>query len=676
MQEISILFVDDEPEKVESFIKELNRLLSEDADYTGECRLCTSKNEIHEVLREELESDPLIEAIILDHEFLDENGKRQRYRGDSLYKHVILKTRPELKGHVYTFTKMEWHKELDIGERYYAKNLADIYRMFGDIRANLDKKRSTPFFSALREYADNRWDTLHAPAVAGGNGVRLSSLLDDFKNFYGNYFAGESSATVSPLDSLLHPEGSLLEAQELAKETFGAEHTFFITNGTSTANKIVAQTLLRPGDKVIVDRNCHISHHYGILLAGANPIYMEPVYLPQYEICATVPKQTILETVSEHKDAKALLLTNCTFDGLIYNLGPLLAEVKEISPNLKIVVDEAWFAFAYFHPWYREYSAMEVSRALNLSGIYATQSTHKTLTAFRQGSMIHIRDNDFRDDFKMRFWDSYHTHTTTSPNYGILASLDVGTMQCRVEGFRLVKEMKELAEKLRHYLKNDEQINQYFRVVELEDLLTPQTEGDGLNLDTTKILLDISRSGIDGKEFKEKLFKEHQIQINRYTGKSALFILNIAAHQGKIGRVKQALSNIESNLHEKGREPHEPTISAEGFPKYERYGGENSEETPSAAFHKSSELQPLFLEDNAANNQIVVNRELLNRESGGFVTPYPPGVPVLVPGQNITEDVLKYLEQVRQTNDIHGLRNKKDILIVKDMNTSDDISNR
>ena len=183
--------------------------------------------------------------------------------------------------------------------------------------------------------------------------------------FYGrNIFMAETSSTSGGLDSLLDPHGTLRQAMDKAADTWCAEHTYFVTNGTSTANKIVVQSLVRPGDIVLIDRNCHKSHHYGLVLAGASPLYLDAYPLEPFAIYGAVSLRTIkqalldLEAAGQLHRVRMLLLTNCTFDGIVYNPRRVMEEVLAIKPDICFLWDEAWYAFATAVPWSRQRTAM------------------------------------------------------------------------------------------------------------------------------------------------------------------------------------------------------------------------------------------------------------------------------------------------------------------------------
>ena len=228
-----------------------------------------------------------------------------------------------------------------------------------------------PFFSALRSYSHRPTGVFHALPISHGKSILNSHWIRDMIDFYGlEIFLAETSATSGGLDSLLEPTGPLREAQQLAALTFGSRQTFFVTNGTSTANKIVVQALVEPGDIVLVDRNCHQSHHYGLMLAGAMVTYLDayrlqPVLDVRRRAAAGDQGQLLaLRRAGKLDRVKMLLLTNCTFDGIVYNVERVMQECLAIKPDLVFLWDEAWFAFARFHPVYRPRTAMRAARTL------------------------------------------------------------------------------------------------------------------------------------------------------------------------------------------------------------------------------------------------------------------------------------------------------------------------
>ena len=233
------------------------------------------------------------------------------------------------------------------------------------ILEGVQDRYDTPFFNNLKKYAQRPIGTFHALPIARGKSIFKSDWIRDMGEFYGpTLFLAESSATTGGLDSLLEPTGNIKKAQEMAARAFGADHVFFVTNGTSTSNKMAVQALLAPGDIAIVDRNCHKSHHYGMVLAGAQPLYVEAFPMTEYSMYGAVPLRTIKQALLNLKAdgrlnrAKMVDLTNCTFDGHIYNTRRVMEECLAIKPDLIFLWDEAWFGFARFSPFLRPRTAM------------------------------------------------------------------------------------------------------------------------------------------------------------------------------------------------------------------------------------------------------------------------------------------------------------------------------
>ncbi|CAD2089869.1 lysine decarboxylase, putative [Plasmodium vinckei brucechwatti] len=385
------------------------------------------------------------------------------------------------------------------------------------------KKIKTPFFNALKLYAERPIGVFHALAISKGNSVRRSRWIQSLLDFYGvNLFKAESSATCGGLDSLLDPHGSLKEAQIMAARAYGSKYCFFVTNGTSSSNKIVMQALVKPGDIILVDRACHKSHHYGFVLCQALPCYLDPYPVSRYGIYGAIPIYVIKKTLLEYRNSnklhlvKLIILTNCTFDGIVYNVKRVIEECLAIKPDLIFLFDEAWFAYACFHPILKFRTAMTVAEKMrskeqkklyykihnkllkkfgNVKSlndvpsdtllktrlypnpaeykvrVYATQSIHKSLTSLRQGSVILISDDNFESDAYTPFKEAYYTHMSTSPNYQILATLDAGRAQMELEGYGLVEKQVEAAFLIRRELSEDPMISRYFRILNEDDLI-------------------------------------------------------------------------------------------------------------------------------------------------------------------------------------------------------------
>ncbi len=643
--------------------------------------------------------------------------------------------RPEVDRYYVTDTPIDGLKESTLKnfKRIFYRT-EDLTELHLTILRGIQEKYETPFFTALKEYSKRPMGVFHAMPISRGNSVFKSRWIQDFGEFYGrNLFLAETSATTGGLDSLLQPTGPLKRAQELASRAFGSKHTFFATNGTSTTNKIVVQALVEPGDIVLIDRDCHKSHHYGMVLSGSYPVYLHSYPLKKYSMYGAVPLGHIRSELFKLRDGgrldkvKMLLLTNCTFDGVVYNVERVMEEVLAIKPDIVFLWDEAWWAFARFSYVLRQRTAMHVAAKLarkyrtpeyraeyeeHIKGlkegeeprmpdparvrirVYATQSTHKTLTSLRQGSMIHIWDEDFARKSEASFHEAYMTHTSTSANYQILASMDVGRRQVEFEGFELVEKAIELGLLLRRTIRENPRLQKWFDIITIGDLIPDEFRQSGIQgyyrrdkgwseierawaeddfaVDPTKINLYTGKTGIDGDTFKNKfLMDKHQIQINKTSRNSVLFMTNIGTTRGSLAYLTKVLLQIADELEQRnaGFELDDKILHVQ---RIREVTGETTPLPDFTSFHRSFQGQPgvpggdlraaYFLAYKETRCEHLKLHECLaameaGRElvSASFVIPYPPGFPVLVPGQVINKTIIDFLIAI-DVKEIHGYR--------------------
>ncbi|MEG2423509.1 ornithine decarboxylase [Glutamicibacter sp.] len=649
---------------------------------------------------------------------------------------ILDQLRPEVPVYLIAGVALESiaHEITGRFRRIFSRN--DRMDLHLSIVSEVLERYQTPFFNALQKYAKRPGGVFHAMPISRAGSVQNSPWARDLVDFYGkNLLLAETSATSGGLDSLLDPQSSIKKAHELAARAFGSHRTYFVTNGTSTANKIVHQSILAPGDIVLVDRNCHKSHHYSLVLAGANVSYLEAYPLNEHSMYGAVPleeiKGRLLQLRREgllHK-VKMLTLTNCTFDGIIYDPRRVMEECLAIKPDLVFLWDEAWFAFAGFHPVYRQRTAMTVAAVLEKQletadyhqryaaqraalpapgtvghpendqawldtrlipdpeqvrlRVYSTQSTHKTLTSLRQGSMIHIYDQDFAVRNLNAFREAYMTHTSTSPNYQILASLDIGRRQAELEGYALVQRQVDLAQSISRAMARNELLGKYFKILHSTDLIpqkyrrstTQNPVRDGLAawdeawaedefvVDPSRLTLDISRTGVDGDTFKhEYLMDGHSIQVNKTSRTSVLLMTNIGTTRSAVAHLIEVLVKIAEELDRKrrldgrvlalGKKPAAEQIPLPDFSAFapEFAGGGGSGDMRSAYYLTYQDPATHFLSSAQIRTQLVNGERVV---SAVFVTPYPPGFPVLVPGQVITMCILDYMDRL-DTREIHG----------------------
>jgi arginine decarboxylase len=584
-----------------------------------------------------IESDGDIQAVIVDDKLYTLAGNGNRSGAKTLQMSAlelvqrITGFRPELN--VYILIAKEQEDEVvdalftEAVDGYFYREERDYRGIYRILNAQIQEKARTPFTDQLKNYVWMAKDQWHTPGHSSGESLRGSPWVNDFYEFMGDHvFDADLSVSVPMLDSLMEPKGVIAEAQAMAAKAFGARRTFFATNGTSTANKVIFQTLLAPGEKLLLDRNCHKSVHHGVVLSGAQPVYLDSALNRKFGLYGPVPKKTILEAIRRHPDAEALILTSCTYDGLRYDLAPIVEAAH--AKGIKVIVDEAWYGFARFHPEFRP-TAMEAGAD------YATQSTHKVLSAFSQASMIHVNDPGFREHL---FRENFNMHTSTSPQYALIASLDVARKQAVMEGYKLLQRTLLLARELRH------QINStgVFRVLELEDLLPEEVRHDGIRLDPTKVTVDVSGCGYTVDELQKELFDRYNIQIEKSTFNTITLLLTIGTTRSKVSRLYDALMRIAREKRSPRRLVRTPEIPA--FTKL-RY-------LPRDAYYCGGELVPVF------DDREQVNKALRGRVCADGIVPYPPGIPVLVPGQLITPDIAEYLANLLRSQkriELHGI---------------------
>ena len=522
---------------------------------------------------------------------------------------------PEWRSEVSVFL---WESNGKKAERFpqwpvlnYAKNAADV--LTAEVCAHLQRKAATPFYSALKSYVSKHADSWHTPGHSNGDSLRQSAWGSDFYHFVGqSMWQADLSVSVLALDSLLHPEGVIQESQDLAAQAFGAKHTYFATNGSSTANKVILQSLLIPGDTLLLDRNCHKSVHHGVILSGAKPVYLDSSINTALGLFAPVPLKSILAAIKAHPHAKAIILTSSTYDGLCYDLKPIIAAAHQ--HGIKVIIDEAWYGFARFHPHFRP-------TALECGADYVTQSTHKTMSAFSQASMVHVNDPTF-DPHLLR--ETFNMHASTSPQYSILASLDVARQQMVMEGYGLLSRALQLVEVLH------ERINQtgVFRVLTLAEMMPDELKKDGIRLDPSKITIDTRMSGLTGDQLQTVLYERFHIQVEKSTFATVSVLVTIGTTAEKTMRLIHALNTLAQEAPRKRKKLAKPDLQVPHFSSLACL--------PRDAFYCAGER--LGLLDSKKANQALVGKVCCDQ-----IVPYPPGIPVLVPGQIISAEILQYL---------------------------------
>src|SRR5829696_2666769 len=668
--------------------------------------------------------------------------------------HIIKRVRPELDIYLMSnrdVEEMAGNPEADVVRRIFY-SVEEILELHLSILEGIQDRYDTPFFDNLKKYAQRPIGTFHALPIARGKSVFRSDWIRDMGEFYGlNLFLAESSATTGGLDSMLEPTGTIKKAQEKAARALGADRVFFVTNGTSTSNKMAVQALLAPGDIAIVDRNSHKSHHYGMVLSGAQPLYVEAFPMTEYSMYGAVPLKTIKQALLNAKAdgrldrVKLLDLTNCTFDGHMYNVRRVMEECLAIKPDLIFLWDEAWSGFARFSPflrprtamgaaadiaaWLRDPASVETYEAKQRElgdspsdetlmdarlvpdprkvrlRVYQTNSTHKSMSAIRQGSMLLVKDVDFHT-VEAQFREAVFTHASTSPNQQLIASLEVARRQMELEGYGLVMNAIEIALRIREAINTHPLISRYFRVLGADDMIPSEYRQSGFKdylapgttwahvvhamredefyLDPTRMTLVCGTAGFDGTQFKGLLASEYDIQLNKTSRNSVLLQSNINNTRSDVAQHIRVLVEIARGIESRlasGGEAERAAFEARvkslmtdvpDLPNFSRFHdvfrGDAGKNTPEGDMRSAffgaydpslCEYVPLFGAE--CDRRLKEGPEMV---SANFVIPYPPGFPIMVPGQVLTQETIDFMRKL-DVKEIHGFEKAKGLKLLK-----------
>ncbi|MGY4829259.1 Orn/Lys/Arg family decarboxylase [Sphaerotilaceae bacterium SBD11-9] len=600
-----------------------------------------------------------------------------------------------------------------------------IMRLASDYVENL----LPSFFKALVHHAERSAYSWHTPGHAGGVGFLKSPVGYALHSFFGeNTLRSDLSISVPELGSLLDHTGPVKSAETYAAKVFGADHTYFVTNGTSTANKIVWHSMAGHDDLVIVDRNCHKSLLHSLIMTGATPIYFTPsrndygiigpIGIDQFSPAAIKKKIAASPIARGNKrNVRIAVVTNSTYDGLCYNAEKIKGVVANQVDALHF--DEAWYAYAAFHEFYAGRHAMGVPRGYPRADhtlVFATHSTHKLLAAFSQASMIHIQESDKRKIDTTRFNDAFMMHGSTSPHYGIMASLDVSSaMMDGPSGRSIVQETHDEAMGFRQALaavgKGFKKGDWWFKVWQPDglDLSKPPKTGDWVldpkaswhgfdNLASDYIMLDpikvtlltpglgkgakLGKTGIPAAVVTKYLW-ERGLVVEKTGLYSFLILFSLGITRGKWSTMVDALADFKADYDNNAPLAKTlPSIAAAGATAYAGWGlrdlcdalhacyrDNNTAHSMNAMYTDLPEpaMKPSEAYDRLVHGAVepVPIEKLKSRITAVMVVPYPPGIPLIMPGERFsTDSIIEYLKFARDTDDrfpgfeadIHGLR--------------------
>ena len=591
-----------------------------------------------------------------------------------------------------------------------------------EIKTYLDSL-APPFFRALTHYASDGSYSWHCPGHSGGVAFLKSPVGQMFHQFFGeNMLRADVCNAVEELGQLLDHTGPVAASERNAARIFNADHLFFVTNGTSTSNKIVWHSTVAPDDIVVVDRNCHKSILHAIIMTGAIPVFLMPTR-NNYGIIGPIPLEEFrMENIRKKIEAnpfarglatqpRVLTITQSTYDGVLYNVETIKQMLDGEIDTLHF--DEAWLPHAPFHDFYRDMHAIGRDRSrCQESLMFATQSTHKMLAGLSQASQILVQDSQNRKLDRDVFNEAFLMHTSTSPQYAIIASCDVAAAMMEPPGgTALVEEsILESLDFRRAMRKVDEEYGDswWFKVWGPEELAEEGVGerddwilrahdrwhgfGDlapGFNmLDPIKSTIITPGLDVDG-DFDDtgmpaaivtKYLAEHGVIVEK-TGLYSFFIMfTIGITKGRWNTMVTTLQQFKDEY-----DRNQPLwrVLPEFVSKYPRYERMGLKDLCDAihGIYKANDVARLTTEMYLSNMEPAMKPadayarmahrdierveidKLEGRITSVLLTPYPPGIPLLIPGERFNSTIVRYLKFARDFNerfpgfetDIHGL---------------------
>ncbi|RAM53315.1 MAG: arginine decarboxylase [Hapalosiphonaceae cyanobacterium JJU2] len=465
-------------------------------------------------------------------------------------------------------------------------------------------QNQTPLLDTLKRCAERPHTAFYTPGHKRGVGISQK-----IAHIFGQTVFRNDLPELTELDNLFAPAGVIQQAQELAAEAFGASQTWFLVNGSTCGIEAAILATCGTGDKIILPRNVHSSVIAGLILSGAIPIFVNPEYDPILDIAHSITPSTVAAALAQHPDAKAVIMVYPTYYGVC-------GDVKAIAQithqyNIPLLVDEAHGAHFAFHP-------QLPTPALKAGADLSVQSIHKTLGAMTQASMLHIQGERIDRD---RLNKALQLVQSTSPSYLLLASLDAARQQIALYGKELMSRTLELAQEART------------RITQIPRLsILQRGESPGfITLDQTRLTVTVSGLGLTGFSAEEILDQQLGVTAEFASLQHLTFIISLGNTQEDIERLVQAFIQLT-----KMTSPPSPlSYKGEGKKIWDDVFtmGNSVRISPREAFFAATEALPIL--------------ETTGRVCAEIVCPYPPGIPVLMPGEVITQPALEYLQQIQ-----------------------------
>lgn len=453
----------------------------------------------------------------------------------------------------------------------------------------------TPIADKLLKLRESTNYSFHSLPIFQEQSLLSSKLLlDKYRSIFGDELFGcELTTTGQFFDNFFFPSGVILESEEATSKLFGADGTLYVTTGTTTSNQIAASALYKNKGRVLIDKNCHQSIHFVFNAMGAQVDYIEKKYCCEKSERSAWDINDVLEKIKSSEALgvgyELIVLTAQSYEGLVYDIPGIINELIGSGVSTKkFLIDEAWGAANYFNPVLKPLTAMRVEKLLSNHPnieVVTTQSAHKSLSAMRQASMIHFRGG-LSLQKKLRS-ARFQIHTT-SPSYPILASLDLARAQMSLDGERLLSQSLDLTKMFKQRLKDEKNLSCYG----LCDESSMKSFGRFVKSDPCKISINVEALCLSGNEVRDFLYKEHKIYVNRVTEKSILLNFHIGITMDAVNAILDGLVDLQKKQ---------------------------------------------------------ISKSVIKIKSDKFIVPYPPGVPIVVPGDEITTEVARKIGAIKNS---------------------------
>lgn len=477
-----------------------------------------------------------------------------------------------------------------------------------------NRQEKAPLFTAVKSYKQQK------PAYFCIPGHRFArGIAPEWTEDVGAEIFGYDLTEAHGLDDLHAPKGAIREAQELAAELYGAQRSWFLVNGTTCGNEAMILAALRPGDKVLLPRNAHKSMLMGLILSGAVPVWMIPEYIPGLQLWGGIQPENVRKKLEEEQDIRAVVLVSPNYYGMLSDV-QAIADICH-QRRIPLLVDEAHGGHLYFSETLPE-------GALRCGADMCVQSWHKVTGSLTQSSVLHINSSLVEES---RVDEALKMVQSTSPSYLLMTSLDLARRELYRNGHRNMSHLRETAANVRQ------------RLNEIDGIYCPGKELERqygiFALDESRLTMEVSGLALTAQEYSDRLFASYGVDLELAEGVTALAVLTPANTEDDIQRLLHGAREVASACIERK--------------KHQKMQPEDVREDLSV-------LPQMILTPRDAwfaKKESVSWNRAVNCIAGEAIIPYPPGIPLVCPGERISPSLWRRIEELRKTHrHIHGIQ--------------------